>query len=124
MTRPATGRRARGDWAEQVASDHLCERGLLPVARNYRCRRGEIDLVMRDGDTLVFVEVRYRSRTDYGGALESIDTRKTARVRAAAEHYLARSRVDPQTPCRFDVVCVQPGEPRALLQWIRDAFQT
>ena len=79
---------------------------------------------MRDDDTLVFVEVRYRSRTDFGGALESVDEHKVARVVAAAEHYLASSRSDPLTPCRFDVVCVRPGNGHAPLQWIRDAFQT
>ncbi len=124
MAPALTSRRARGDWAEEVASRHLAENGLKPVARNYRCKSGEIDLVMRDGGTLVFVEVRYRSRTDFGGALESIDEHKVARVTAAAEHYLACNRLDPLAPCRFDVVCVGPGKPRAALEWIRDAFQT
>lgn len=84
---------------------------------NYRCRFGEIDLVMRDGEALVFVEVRMRSREGFGGAAASIDWRKREKLVRAARHYLSRL---PQVPaCRFDAVLID-GEGRP--QWIRSAF--
>ncbi len=102
--------------AEQRAADYLQERGLRIVERNFRCRGGEIDLVARDGDTLVFVEVRARSRQTFGGAAESITAAKQGRILLAARHYLAR--MDVQPACRFDAVLIQGG----ALEWLRDAF--
>ena len=92
------------------------------IARNYRCRRGEIDLVLADGDTLVFAEVRLRARSDFGGAAASIDHRKQSRIAFAARHYLATvARKDASRPCRFDAVLMDRLEPEAI-EWIRDAF--
>ena len=94
----------------------------MPVSRNYRCRRGEIDLVMRDADTLVFVEVRRRRSRVFGGGLDSVDARKRARIVAAAEHYLMVNRIGDDRPCRFDVVAID-GPPRsAKIEWVRGAF--
>jgi putative endonuclease len=107
-----------GNTAEQMAADHLLRQGLTLVTRNYRCRGGEIDLIMRDGGTLVFIEVRARMRNDFGGAAASITAAKQARIILAARHYLARYRVD--APCRFDAVLLQAGR----LQWLRAAFET
>ena len=92
------------------------------VRRNYRCRRGEIDLVMRDIDTLVFVEVRRRTSLAFGGGLDSIDARKRARLVAAAEHYLMMNRIGDESPCRFDVVAIDGPCRRATIEWVRDAF--
>ena len=92
------------------------------VSRNYRCRRGEIDLVMRDADALVFVEVRRRRSRGFGGGLDSVDARKQARLVAAAEHYLVRHRVGDDSPCRFDVVAIDGPPGRTTLEWVRDAF--
>jgi len=111
-------RAAAGRAAETLAARFLEARGLAIVARNYRCRRGEIDLVARDGAMLVFVEVRLRSDARHGGAAESIDARKRARVLAAARHFLARA---PDTPCRCDVVLLDRLDA-ARVEWIRDAF--
>ena len=107
----------KGAAAEQEAVEYLLRQGLQLVARNFRCRGGEIDLIMRDGATLVFVEVRARSRVDFGGAAESISTAKQGRIILAARHYLARHGVD--APCRFDAVLLQAGR----LQWLRAAFE-
>ena len=94
----------------------------MPVSRNYRCRLGEIDLVMRDTDTLVFVEVRRRRSRAFGGGLDSVDARKRARIVAAAEHYLMVNRIGDDRPCRFDVVAID-GPPRsATIEWVRGAF--
>lgn len=113
-----TGRQARGAQAEDRARAHLERAGLRLLTRNYRCPRGEIDLVMADGDTLVFVEVRFRASRAFGGAAASVDARKRARLVAAAQHYLLAHPAD--RPCRFDVVAAD-GE--AAIEWLRDAFR-
>ena len=111
-----------GHDAEGLAERYLSRRGLTLLARNYRCRRGEIDLVMRDTETLVFVEVRRRASRAFGGGLESVDARKRARLVAAAEHYLMMKRVGDERPCRFDVVAVDGPFPHIAIEWVRDAF--
>lgn len=108
----------RGNAAEQLALDHLVAQGFTTLARNYRCRMGEIDLIMRDGDTIVFVEVRLRSRSAFASAAESIDARKQARIAAAARHYLMGK---PEQPCRFDCVLLERLDP-AGIAWLRNAF--
>lgn len=113
-----TERQARGAQAEERARAHLEHAGLKLLARNYRCPRGELDLVMADGDTLVFVEVRFRRSTAFGSAAESVDARKRARLIAAAEHYLLAHPAD--RPCRFDVVA---ADGNASVEWLRDAFR-
>lgn len=107
----------RGRDAEQLALRHLTGAGLRLLSRNYTCRLGEIDLILQDGDTLVFVEVRQRRSVTFGSAGESITVRKQGRLVAAARHYLARQRTLPV--CRFDAVLVD-GQGR--IDWIRDAF--
>lgn len=122
VLQPASQRRrnlAAGARAEAVAAEFLEARGLSIVARNWRCRCGEIDLVARDRDTLVFVEVRLRRRSDFGGAAASITATKQARLTAAAQLYLARLRYLP--PCRFDAVLLDALDPPTI-EWIRDAF--
>lgn len=108
----------RGDAAEALAAEFLQRRGLRIVARNYRCRFGEIDLVAEAGAALVFVEVRARKSGDFGGPAESITAAKRRRLVAAARHYLAAGRRD--RPSRFDVVLLT-GEPPEI-EWIADAF--
>lgn len=103
---------------EEVAARHLQSAGLKLVTRNYRSHCGEIDLIARDGDTLVFVEVRYRRSSRYGSASASIDARKQRKLLATANSYLQRHRLD--CPCRFDVVAVE-GDVRNI-QWIKNAF--
>lgn len=108
----------RGAAAESLAAVFLRAHGLAIVERNYRCRFGEIDLIAREAETLVFVEVRRRSSDAFGGAAESITAAKRARLTAAARHYLARSRGVPA--CRFDAVLLHGDPPR--IEWIRNAF--
>lgn len=108
-----------GEAAEQLAADHLERHGLRVVERNYRCRLGEIDLIMHDGGTLVFVEVRLRSNRNFGSAAESITARKQQRILLAARHYLAGQRDLP--PCRFDAVLLG-GLGGGTIEWIRNAF--
>jgi putative endonuclease len=105
-----------GADAEEIAADFLAAKGMHIVARNFRTRFGEIDLVARDGESLVFGEVRMRKNDSFGGAADSVDVPKRARVVAAARAYLAL--VHPEPPCRFDVVTLDGDRPR----WIRAAF--
>lgn len=108
----------RGEAAESLAAEFLRGQGLVITTHNYRCRFGEIDLVAREGGTLVFVEVRRRKSDDFGGAAESITAAKRARLIRAARHYLARSRGAP--PCRFDAVLIRGEPPR--IEWLKNAF--
>lgn len=109
---------ARGSGPERLAAAHLERHGLRVVARNYRCRFGEIDLVAEGPAGLVFVEVRARRSEDYGGAAHSITAAKRERLLAAARHYLATHR--ERRPCRFDVVLVRGAQQR--IEWIENAF--
>ncbi len=108
----------RGNRAEALAANFLGARGLRILARNYRCRLGEIDLVAQDGATLVFAEVRLRARSDYGGAGASITGAKRQRILAAARHYLSGK---AEQPCRFDVVLLD-ALAADRIEWIKDAF--
>ncbi|MEN6586666.1 MAG: YraN family protein [Sulfuricella sp.] len=105
-----------GQEAENLSAEFLQRQGLRLVARNYRCRMGEIDLVMDDRGTLVFVEVRLRSNKHFGGAGASITAHKQGKLVRAAQHYLQQQAVQP--PCRFDAVLLDGGR----LEWIKDAF--
>ena len=108
---------SNGAQAEEQALQFLLRQGLKLKQRNYVCRLGEIDLILLDGNTLVFAEVRMRRDGSFGGAAESITPRKRMRLLAAARHYLASHRQLP--PCRFDAVLIEgDGPPR----WIKDAF--
>ena len=112
-------RDAPGAVAERLASDFLSQRGLVIIARNFRTRRGEIDLIARAGHTLVFVEVRLRTNASYGGAAASITTAKQARLVAAASLYLARLPDTP--PCRFDAVLLD-GLDASRIEWLQDVI--
>jgi putative endonuclease len=106
----------RGAAAEGLAASFLVARGLVIVQRNYRCRGGEIDLIVRDGETLVFVEVRLRRNRAFGTAAESITAAKRRRLRLAARHYLARLGREP--PCRFDAVLLDALATENI-EWLR-----
>ena len=111
-----------GSQAESLARAYLERHGLRLITQNWLCRHGELDLVMLDGDTVVFVEVRYRKHAAWGGALESVDGRKRQRLVLAAELFLQRESRWGRQPCRFDVVAIGPGDTG--LNWLRNAFET
>jgi len=120
----AAGHRAitPGARAESAAHDFLLAQGLRPVTRNYRCPHGEIDLVMCDGEELVFVEVRLRRGGAWVSGVESVDGRKRRRLLASAEHFLQRHREHAGRGCRFDVVGVDGADAAPGFDWVRDAF--
>jgi len=107
----------KGHDAETKAAIFLNRHKLKLLERNYRCRFGEIDLVMQDGNTLVFVEVRMRNSDHYGGAAASITLGKQAKLIQTARHYLARQNDD--MPCRFDAILISGNHE---IEWIQNAF--
>ena len=108
-----------GARAEAIAADYLARQGLTIVARNFRTRHGEIDVIAREGDTLVFVEVRLRTRRDFGGAAASVTPAKQQRLRKASLAYLAGLGREP--PCRFEAVLLDGLDP-ARIEWERDVI--
>lgn len=123
VTGRQTERQISGAFAERQAEQLLLNAGLRLLARNHRCKQGELDLVMRDANTVVFVEVRYRRRDLWGDAVETVDWRKQKRLIAAAHHYLLTHPHLADHACRFDVVAAvgDPTDP-ASYRWIQQAF--
>ncbi|MGV6806688.1 MAG: YraN family protein [bacterium] len=113
-----------GREAEILACKHLKQAGLKLVTRNFTTRVGEIDIIARDGDTLVFVEVRFRKHLAYGSAAETIDHGKQRKITKAATQYLQKCGLWDKIPCRFDTVCIiNSAEHRTPeIQWLRNAF--
>lgn len=112
-----------GERAERLACLHLEQAGLVLLERNYRCPRGELDLVMHDAQTLVFVEVRFRRQRRFGSGAESVDSRKRARLIATAQHYLQRHPRRAAQAARFDVVAIALENGQPAIDWIQDAFR-
>lgn len=116
-----------GKAAERQALGYLSHAGLIEVAKNWSCRFGEIDLIMleQSTDTLVFVEVRYRKSTQFGGALESIDHTKRNKLINTAEYFLNEYPQWLEHSCRFDVITAHPNQQQGFtLEWIQDAFES
>lgn len=107
----------RGESAEQQALDFLIKKGLKPVSRNFRCKLGELDLIMSDQQTLVIIEVRFRKTDKYGSAAESITRAKQARIIAATHVYLSSQKKDQAI--RFDVIALSGN---GNIDWIQNAF--
>ena len=120
---PAIDRAGLGRRAEDLVAESLQARGAMVLLRNFRRRCGELDLVARDGRDLVIVEVRMRSREDYGGAATSVDRGKQRRIILATRQLLQQHRELAKLPVRFDVAVVHPDAPAWRVDWIRHAFE-
>lgn len=108
-----------GADAEKRAETYLTAKGLVKLEQNYRCKLGEIDLIMQHEETLVFVEVRLRSHQAFANAAESVTIRKQQKIIYAAQHYLQQHRLTDKAVCRFDVIgFCKNGDP----EWIQNAF--
>ena len=116
-----TPKQRAGAAAEDAAERHLCAAGCVVLARNARYPQGELDLVVRERDVVVFVEVRMRTSDRFGGALASVDVFKRKRLARAAQRWLAEHHGERWPACRFDVVTVDGS---GTIDWIRDAFAT
>jgi len=114
-----TAARDRGNYYEDLALEYLLDQGLVLLERNYLCKLGELDLIMRDKACLVVVEVRYRKNNRYGSAAESISDSKQKKIIAATKHYVGKMKI--QSSVRFDVIAITGTAP---LQWVQHAFLT
>ena len=115
---------SRGEDYERRAAALLAGKGLRVLARNFRARAGEIDIIALEGETLVFVEVRARSNPAYASAAASVDLRKQRKLLATAQNFLKRHPGWRERPCRFDVIAFEPRQSATELtpNWIRGAF--
>jgi putative endonuclease len=118
LLHPRTDKQIQGQAGEDAALSHLEQHGLTLVARNFRCKGGEIDLIMQDRHGLIFVEVRKRADARHGGAAASVTSAKQGRLIIAAQIYLQRYKMPPA--CRFDVVAIDGDS----LNWIKNAINT
>jgi putative endonuclease len=119
-----TPKRIKGDNKERLAEEYLVAKGFSLIERNFLCKAGEVDLIMKDPATkgqeyLVFIEVRYRENNEFGGALASITPSKQRKLRRAAEFYLLKNFGNNPPPCRFDAIGI---EQQDKLEWIKNAF--
>jgi len=114
----------QGQATEQMALEYLQQQGLSLLERNFRCKMGEIDLIMREGDdNLVFVEVRYRKNAQFGGAAASVTQNKQNKLIRTAQLYLQIKHLSDRCYSRFDVIALSGAKPPYQLEWIKDAFQ-
>ena len=114
-----TPQQEKGKAGEEIAAELLEKKGYRIAERNWRANYGEIDLILQDGDTHVFAEVRLRSGSTFGGAAASIDARKQAKLVRTAQHFLSRLKSIP--PCRFDAVLMQSTDINKI-EWLKNAF--
>lgn len=113
-----------GSAYEAEAITYLTAQGLRLLEKNYQCRMGEIDLILLDQQQLVFTEVRYRARSDFGGSIASVDLRKQRKLIRSAQHFLQSRRLGDKVSCRFDVLGINGAKPNAKpgFLWIKAAF--
>lgn len=111
-----------GDAGERCAAQYLAQRGLSLMESNYRCRHGEIDLIMRDNDCIVLVEVKQRKHARFGSPLEMVSVTKQEKLRLAAQHYIAANKISAHQSMRFDVVGILSGGVEPTVQWVQNAF--
>jgi putative endonuclease len=114
-----TDKRIKGDEKERLAESFLAAKGFTLIERNFFCKAGEIDLIMKEGEYLVFIEVRYRENKEFGGALASITPSKQKKLRRSAEYYLIKHFNNSPPPCRFDVVGIEGNNE---IEWVKNAF--
>jgi putative endonuclease len=115
-------KREIGDIHEAYALEIIKTAGLDIIEQNYLCKLGEVDIIARDGQDLVFVEVRFRRSQSHGGALDSVDRKKQRRIVRAANHYLQKQNLTNKVACRFDVFAITGNLKQLTYQWVEAAF--
>ena len=115
------GRRSGAHW-EKAAESYLREQGLKLLQRNFSSRFGEIDLIMQDGQVIVFVEVKYRKSNQHGSGADAVTFHKQGRISRTAAWYLAKNPHRAECVCRFDVISINPKQESKEVNWIRSAF--
>ncbi|TYK66148.1 YraN family protein [Colwellia echini] len=113
----------KGQITELFAEQYLLQQGMTPVARNFHARQGEVDLIMLDGETLVFVEVKYRKNTSFGGAIAAIPVSKQNKIKHCVTFYLHQAGLNEyNTPCRVDVIALVGDINQPQVTWLKNAF--
>lgn len=113
----------QGDFSEQKAQQFLIENGLILVTKNFRCKLGEIDLIMNDESTLVFIEVKYRKSSQFGLPCEAVSATKQKKLVNTANYYLQQQGINAyNTDCRFDVVGLAGPIESSNITWLKNAF--
>lgn len=114
---------SRGQATEAFAQQYLIQQGLVFIDKNVHCRQGEIDLVMQDGDTLVFVEVKYRKNNHFGGAISAVSASKQKKIKHCVAFFLHKANLNEyNTPCRFDVIALDGDISQPQVTWLKNAF--
>jgi len=122
LSRPAPGSRQSGIYWEKAAESFLRTQGLRLLQRNFSSRFGEIDLIMEDEQTVVFVEVKYRKSNQHGSGADAVTFHKQGRISRTAAWYLAKNPHRAECVCRFDVISIDPKKNGQGIDWIRNAF--
>ena len=118
-----TTTKASGDCWELYAEGYLCDKGLSVLAKNFHSRQGEIDLIMKDGDCIVFVEVKYRKNNHFGGAISAVTVKKQQKIIKTAAFFLQQQKLNEyNTACRFDIVAIEGDINNPNTQWLKNAF--
>lgn len=113
----------RGKVTEAFAENYLINQGLTPIGRNVHCRQGEIDLVMRDDEIIVFIEVKYRKNNNFGGAIEAVSIAKQNKIRHCVAFFFQQANLNEyNTPCRFDVIALEGNINQPQVTWLKNAF--
>jgi len=108
---------------ENLAANYLIQQGLIEITRNFNCRLGEIDLIMQEQQTIVFIEVKYRKKSNFGGAISAISNSKQNKLQKTATLYLQKQQLNAyNTPCRFDVIALEGNLSQPHICWIKNAF--
>ena len=116
--------RLKGSGYEKLAEKYLRSRGLKVIARNFHCRLGEIDLILRDRDTIVFVEVRFRANSRFGSATQSVTASKQRKIISTAKLFLGKHGLNDKLYCRFDVLGIEAENDSYRYQWLTNAFSS
>jgi len=114
---------SKGKASEGFAQQYLTQQGLLFIDKNFHCRKGEIDLIMKDGDTLVFIEVKYRKNNNFGGAISAVSQSKQQKIKHCVAFFLHKANLNEyNTPCRFDVIALEGDINQPQVTWLKNAF--
>ena len=116
--------RAKGLEYEDLAAQYLEKQGLTILERNYQCRQGEIDIVAKNREFVIFIEVKYRKNNRFGEPFAFVDTKKQRRLIKTALHFSQQKGLHEKYPMRFDVISIQPQDTQFDIQWLKNAFTT
>ena len=113
----------KGDYTEDIAKQYLINNKLKILTQNFHCRYGEIDLIAKSENTIVFIEVKYRSKNQFGGAIAAVSAMKQQKIRATAQFFLQQQRLNEyNTDCRFDVIAIDGCISTPEITWLPNAF--